>query len=151
MNLPILPIAIDFPAPWFLLLGRPFWPIDREDDALLWDSLGSDDLTMPPMDDPWVSSMKRLWPRSMLAFQKSSRGKFMAFRRTNLKKEEGIMDWRLIFEQSPVNGGVYTGDELVPRVFRPVANSWFQHRLAHVRAELKKELLEESTPFTKDS
>src|SRR5215471_18857113 len=61
MNLPILPIVIDFPAPWFLLLGRPFWPIDREDDALLWDSLGSDDLTMPPMDDPWVSSMKRLW------------------------------------------------------------------------------------------
>jgi hypothetical protein len=103
------------------------------------------------MDDTLVSSMKRLWPRNMLAFQKSSRGKFMAFRRTHLKKEEGIMDWRLIFEQSPVNGGVYTGDELVPRVFRPVANSWFQHRLAHVRAELKKELLEESTPFPKDS
>src|SRR5262245_16051176 len=151
MNRPILPTAIDFPAPWFLPLGKPFWPIDREDDALLWDSLGSDDLTMPLMDDPWVSSMKRLCPRSMLAFQKSSRGKFMAFRRTNLKKEEGIVDWRLIFEQSPITGRVYTGDELVPRVFRPVANSWFQHRLAHVRAELKKELLEESTPFTKDS
>jgi hypothetical protein len=82
---------------------------------------------------------------------KSSRGKYMAFRRNHLKKDESIMDWRLIFEQSPVNGGVYTGDELVPRVFRPRANSWFQHRLAHVRAELKKELLEEPNPFTKDS
>jgi hypothetical protein len=87
----------------------------------------------------------------MVAFQKPSRGRLMAFRRNHLKKEGNIVDWRLIFEQSPVNGGVYTGDELVPRVFRPVANSWFQHRLAHVRAELKKELLEESTPFTKDS
>jgi hypothetical protein len=87
----------------------------------------------------------------MVAFQKSSRGRFMAFRRNHLKKDQSIMDWRLIFEQSPVNGGVYTGDKLVPRVFRPVANSWFQHRLAYVRAELKKELLEESTPFTKDS
>jgi hypothetical protein len=75
----------------------------------------------------------------------------MAFRRSHLKKEENNVDWRLIFEQSPVNGGVYTGDELVPRVFRPVTNSWFQHRLAHVRAELKKELLEEPTHFTKDS
>jgi hypothetical protein len=75
----------------------------------------------------------------------------MVFRRTHLKKGESIVDWRLIFEQSPVNGGVYTGDELVPRVFRPVANSWFQRRLAHVRAELKKELLEEPSPFTKNS
>jgi hypothetical protein len=61
------------------------------------------------------------------------------------------MDWRLIFEQSPVNGGLYTGDDLVPRVFRPVTNSWFQQRLARVRAELKKELLEEPARFTKDS
>ena len=75
----------------------------------------------------------------------------MAFRRSHLKKGERNVDWRLIFEQSPVNGGVYTGDELVPRAFRPVAHSWFQHRLAHVRAELKKELLEEPTSFTKDS
>ena len=73
----------------------------------------------------------------------------MAFRRNHLKKEESIVDWQLIFEQSPVNGGVYTGDELVPRVFRPRASSWFQHRLAYVRAELKKELLEEPTSFTK--
>ena len=50
------------------------------------------------------------------------------------------MDWRLIFEQSPVNGGVYTGDELVPRAFRPVTNSWFQQRLARVRAGAKKGL-----------
>jgi hypothetical protein len=85
----------------------------------------------------------------MIAFQKSSRGRLMAFRRNHLKKEESIVDWQLIFEQSPVNGGVYTGDELVPRAFRPVAHSWFQHRLAYVRAELKKELLEEPTPFTK--
>jgi hypothetical protein len=82
-------------------------------------------------------------------FSKSSRGRLMAFRRNHLKKEESIVDWQLIFELSPVNGGVYTGDELVPRVFRPRANSWFQHRLAHVRAELKKELLEEPPPFTK--
>jgi hypothetical protein len=82
-------------------------------------------------------------------FSKSSRGRLMAFRRNHLKKGESIVDWQLIFEQSPVNGGVYTGDELVPRVFRPRANSWFQHRLAYVRAELKKELLEEPTPFTK--
>ena len=75
----------------------------------------------------------------------------MAFRRNHLKKAGRNVDWRLVFEQSPVNGGVYTGDELVPRVFRPRANSWFQHRLAHVRAELKKELLEETDPLTKDS
>ena len=75
----------------------------------------------------------------------------MVFRRNHLKKEEKVVDWRLVFEQSPVNGGVYTGDKLVPRVFRPVANSWFQHRLAHVRAELKKELLEEENPFAKES
>jgi hypothetical protein len=73
----------------------------------------------------------------------------MAFRRNHLKKEESSVDWRLIFELSPVNGAVYTGEELVPRVFRPVTNSWFQQRLAHVRAELKRELLEEPTPFTK--
>jgi hypothetical protein len=73
----------------------------------------------------------------------------MAFRRSHLKKEENIVDWRLIFELSPVNGAVYTGEELVPRVFRPVTNSWFQQRLAHVRAELKKELLEEPPRLTK--
>ena len=61
------------------------------------------------------------------------------------------MDWRLIFEQSPVNGGVYTGDELVPRVFRPATNSWFQQRLAQVRAELKKDLIEEPPNFAKDN
>jgi hypothetical protein len=73
----------------------------------------------------------------------------MAFRRNHLKKEETIVDWRLIFELSPVNGAAYTGDELVPRVFRPATNSWFQQRLAHVRAELKKELLEEPPRLTK--
>jgi hypothetical protein len=73
----------------------------------------------------------------------------MAFRPNHLKKEESSMDWRLIFELSPVNGAVYTGEELVPRVFRPVTNSWFQQRLAHVRAELKKELLEEPPRLTK--
>jgi len=71
-------------------------------------------------------------------------------RRNRLKKGGLAMDWRLIFEQSPVNGGVYTGDELVPRVFRPATNSWFQQRLARVRAELKKELIEEPPNFTKD-
>src|SRR5262245_14616343 len=105
---------------------------------------------MPPID-ALAELAETYFRRNMLAFQASSRGKIMAFRRNHRKREQGIMDWRLIFEQSPVNGGVYTGDELVPRVFRPVANSWFQHRLAHVRAELKKELLEESTPFTKHS
>jgi hypothetical protein len=60
------------------------------------------------------------------------------------------MDWRLIFELSPINGGLYTGDELVPRVFNPVTNSWLQKRLAHVRAELKREILEESNRVTKD-
>jgi hypothetical protein len=74
----------------------------------------------------------------------------MVFRRKHPKKKQNV-DWRLVFEQSPVNGGAYNGDKLVPRVFRPLANSWFQHRLAHVRAELKKELLEEPPSLTKDS
>ena len=55
------------------------------------------------------------------------------------------MDWRRIFEQSPVNGGAYDGEELIPRVFKPVTNSWFQKRLDHVRAELKKEMLEQGS------
>ncbi len=50
------------------------------------------------------------------------------------------MDWRLIFEQSAVNGCVYDERNLVPRVFRPVTDSWFQKRLDHVRNELKKEM-----------
>ncbi|HXG51632.1 MAG TPA: hypothetical protein VNN77_09540 [candidate division Zixibacteria bacterium] len=51
------------------------------------------------------------------------------------------MDWRRIFEQSPVNGGFYDGERLVQRVFKPATGSWFQKRLEHVRAELKKEML----------
>jgi hypothetical protein len=62
-----------------------------------------------------------------------------------------VVDWRLIFELSPANGGVYTGDDLVPRPFRPKTNSWFQKRLAYVRAELKKEILEEPGRFANDS
>ena len=50
------------------------------------------------------------------------------------------MDWRLIFEQSAVNGGVYDERGLVPRIFRPVTDSWFQKRLDHVRNELKREM-----------
>jgi hypothetical protein len=60
------------------------------------------------------------------------------------------VDWRLIFELSPMNGGHYTGDELIPMVFKPVTDSWFQKRLAHVRAELKKEMLEETGRSPKD-
>ncbi len=60
------------------------------------------------------------------------------------------MNWQTIFEQSPVNGGVYTGEELVQRVFRPVTNSWFEKRLDRVRAELKKEMLEQPTRSIKD-
>ena len=82
---------------------------------------------------------------------KSSRDRFIPFKRNRLKEGELVMDWRLIFELSPVNGGVYTGDELVQRAFRPKTNSWFQKRLAHVRAEQKKEMLEEPTRFAKDS
>jgi hypothetical protein len=60
------------------------------------------------------------------------------------------MDWQRIFEQSPVNGGFYDGEELVQRVFKPVTNSWFQKRLDHVRAELKKEMLQQPTRSPKD-
>jgi len=61
------------------------------------------------------------------------------------------MDWRLIFEQSAVNGGVYDERDLVPRVFRPVTNSWFQKRLDHVRGELKREMLQQpAVRLTKD-
>jgi AraC-like DNA-binding protein len=52
------------------------------------------------------------------------------------------MNWQQIFQQSPVNGGVYNGEELVQRVFKPATNTWFQKRLDHVRAELKKEMLQ---------
>jgi hypothetical protein len=61
-----------------------------------------------------------------------------------------FMDWQLIFEQSPVNGGVYTGDQLVQRVFNPAKNTWFQKRLDHVRAELKKEILDHGSGSIKD-
>jgi len=83
---------------------------------------------------------------------KSSRHRFIRFRR-NRRPKDGrlVVDWRLIFELSPVNGGVYTGDDLVPRPFRPKTNSWFQKRLAYVRAELKKEILEEPGRFANDS
>jgi hypothetical protein len=50
------------------------------------------------------------------------------------------MDWRLIFEQSAVNGCVYDERNLVPRVFHPITDSWFQKRLEYVRNELKKEM-----------
>jgi hypothetical protein len=52
------------------------------------------------------------------------------------------MDWRLIFQQSRANGGPYLGEQLIQRVYKPVASSWFQERLHHVREEMKKELLE---------
>ncbi len=51
------------------------------------------------------------------------------------------MDWRLIFEQSRVNGGLYTGEDLDQRGTIPVRNTWFQRRLKHVRERLKSELL----------
>jgi hypothetical protein len=84
------------------------------------------------------------------------------------------MDWRLIFKQSAVNGGEYgekdsalsdnqdcvnTGavnggeydeKDLVPRVFRPVTDSWFQKRLQYVRNELKKEMLLEPSRSSND-
>ena len=60
------------------------------------------------------------------------------------------MNWRLIFEQSAVNGGVYDERDLVPRVFRPVTDSWFQRRLDHVRGELKRELLQLPTRSSQD-
>jgi hypothetical protein len=60
------------------------------------------------------------------------------------------MDWRPIFKQSAVNGGKYDEKDLVQRVFRPVTDSWFQKRLAHVRNELKKEMLLEPSRSTKD-
>jgi hypothetical protein len=60
------------------------------------------------------------------------------------------MDWRLIFEQSAVNGGVYDERGLVPRVFRPVTDSWFQKRLDHVRNELKKEMLQQPARSNKE-
>ena len=83
---------------------------------------------------------------------KSTRERFIRFRRNRRSKDgrRGV-NWRLIFELSPVNGGVYTGDDLVPRPFRPKTNSWFQKRLAYVRAELKKEMLEEPGRFANDS
>jgi hypothetical protein len=61
------------------------------------------------------------------------------------------MNWRLIFEQSAVNGGLYEEKELVQRVFRPVTDSWFQKRLDHVRNELKKELLTHPGRSSKDN
>jgi hypothetical protein len=60
------------------------------------------------------------------------------------------MDWRLIFKQSAVNGGKYNENDLVQRVFRPVADSWFQKRLQHVRNEAKKEVLLEPSRSTED-
>ena len=61
------------------------------------------------------------------------------------------MDWRLIFEQSKVNGGVYSGEELVQRVYKASPNSWFQRRLREVREQQKKELLEGLKIVSKDS
>lgn len=52
------------------------------------------------------------------------------------------MDWRCIFEQSRINGARYLGDELIQRVYKPVGDSWFQKRLALVRRQLKKGMLE---------
>ena len=60
------------------------------------------------------------------------------------------MDWRLIFEQSAVNGGVYDERSLVPRLFRPVTDSWFQKRLDHVRNELKREMHQMPNKSDKD-
>ncbi len=50
------------------------------------------------------------------------------------------MDWRLVFEQSKVNGGLYLGEELPERIFRPTKDSWFQKRLQFVRRQLKSEM-----------
>jgi hypothetical protein len=52
------------------------------------------------------------------------------------------MDWRLIFQQSRANGGPYLGEQLIERVYKPVAGSWFQKRLHLVREQIKKELLQ---------
>ena len=60
------------------------------------------------------------------------------------------MDWRRIFEQSAVNGGLYDERDLVARVFRPVTDSWFQKRLDRVRNELKKEMIHQPTHSNKD-
>jgi hypothetical protein len=79
-----------------------------------------------------------------------SKDRISVFPKASRTKGEFGMDWRLIFELSPINGGLYTGDELTPRVFKTVTDSWFQKRLAHVRAELKREILEESNRVAKD-
>jgi len=63
---------------------------------------------------------------------------------TKAKKEEIAMNWRLIFEQSRVNGARYLGDELVQRVYKPLGYSWFQKRLDYVREQMQKEMLEGS-------
>ena len=53
-----------------------------------------------------------------------------------------MLDWRLVFEQSRVNGGLYTEENLPQQVVMPVLkNSWFQKRLKYVREQLKSEVL----------
>jgi len=66
------------------------------------------------------------------------------------EKEDIAMDWRLIFEQSRVNGARYLGDELVQRVYKPLGYSWFQKRLDYIREQMKKEMLEGSERKVKE-
>jgi len=66
------------------------------------------------------------------------------------EKEDIAMDWRLIFEQSRVNGARYLGDELVQRVYKPLGCSWFQKRLDYIREQMKKEMLEGSERKVKE-
>ncbi len=61
------------------------------------------------------------------------------------------MDWRLVFEQSKVNGGVYLGEELPERIFRPTGDSWFQKRLEFVRRQLKSEMIAEKNAKPSDA
>lgn len=45
------------------------------------------------------------------------------------------MDWELVFTQSRVNGGEYCGDLLVAQPWDWPTQTWFQKRLAEIRAE----------------
>jgi hypothetical protein len=91
--------------------------------------------------------------RSFFKIALRRRGSLLTIRsqkRGSDQKSGSDVDWQLIFELSPTNGGHYTGEELVPMVFKPVTDSWFQKRLAQVRAELKKEMLDEPSRLSKE-
>ena len=51
------------------------------------------------------------------------------------------MDARGFFERKLEKSADFDERELAQKTFRPVGDSWFQKRLAHVRNELKKEML----------